>query len=73
MQPQDIEKAVCELTNNESPNIIVIIDGVKIYMPKFELVLVDGAIMLKIMRKDGALFGVFDTRSVAGIMDANCK
>ena len=75
MQPQDIEKAVKELNQrNKNADILAIIDGIKIYMPCFELHLVDGAIMLHILSDGGKkLFGIFDTRSVAGIIDGNVK
>lgn len=76
MQPQDINstfRALIETAKAENRSAVItfIIDGLKVNTPDYELRLVDGATLIRILDLKGKCYGVFDVRSVAGIVDRN--
>ncbi len=74
MQPQDITETVKVLKDqNKDARIVFIIDGIKVNTPDYELRLVNGATLIRIVSDSGQCAGVFDSRSVAGILDVTIK
>ena len=72
MQPQDIEHSIKALKSlNDKASISLLIDGNYIGFQEYEMRVVDGATLIRSINSKGQCFGVFDVRSVAGVIDSN--
>lgn len=74
MQPQDITKTILSLKElNPNAQLILVVDGMRVFIPRHELRTVDGATLIRCLDGDGRVTGVFDCRSVSGITDLNYR